>query len=106
MAEAGGMLRHIVMFRMKEFAEDADGRQNMQRLKAQLEGLKDIIEEIKLFEVGINISDGNVGCDLVLYSEFEGLDDLHRYQAHPDHIKVADFVGKVCRDRLVADYTV
>ena len=100
------MLRHIVMFRMKEFAEGADGQQNMEMLKAKLEGLEDMIEEIKFFEVGINISNGSVGCDLVLCSEFEGVDDLHRYQAHPDHLKVADFVGKVCKDRLVADYIV
>jgi hypothetical protein len=39
-----------------------------------------------------------------LYSKFESQEDLYIYQKHPEHVKVADFVKKVCEARVVADY--
>jgi len=52
-AEGGfrGMIKHIVMFKLKEAAEGSDKAGNIQRLKAKLEALPGKIDEIEFFEV-------------------------------------------------------
>lgn len=100
------MLKHIVMFKLKDSAEGANKAENIQRLKSKLESLANVIDEIKFFEVGINSINSNVAYDLILYSKFDTMEDLYRYQKHPEHLKVADFVGRACENRVVVDYTV
>jgi len=98
------MIKHIVMFKFKESAEGNDKAENIQSLKSKLEALPGKIAEIKFFEVGVNFSDVPVAYDLVLDSEFEGKEALYSYQKSPDHVAVANFVGKVCENRVVVDY--
>ena len=100
------MIKHIVLFRFKDFAEGADKAENIKSLKSRLEALEDIIDEIKFFEVGINFGNSDAAYDLALSSEFESKEDLYSYQKHPEHIKVADYVKKVCENRVVADYVI
>ena len=100
------MIKHLVMFKMKEAAEGLDKAQNIQRLKAKLEALPDRIDEIVFFEVGINFSDNGVAYDMVLDSKFESKEALYSYQKNPEHIEVADFVQRVCENRVVVDYIV
>jgi hypothetical protein len=98
------MIKHIVMFKLKEWAEGRDKAANIKALKAKLEALPAQIEEIKFFEVGINFIEANVAYDLVLVSEFGSKEALYSYQKHAEHVKVAEFVGKVCESRIVVDY--
>ncbi len=97
------MIKHIVMFKFKESAEGMDKAENIQSLKSKLE-LPARIAEIKFFEVGVNFSDVPVAYDLVLDSEFGSQEALYSYQKNPDHVAVANFVGKVCENRAVVDY--
>ena len=98
------MIKHIVMWTLKEKAEGASKQENIAKMKAMLEALEDKVEEIKAFEVGVNYNDSKAAYDLLLYSEFEDKDALARYQVHPDHVKVAEFVRAVTEDRAVVDY--
>jgi hypothetical protein len=98
------MIKHIVMFKLKEWAEGSDKASNIKALKASLEALPLKIDDIKFFEVGINFLEASVAYDLVLVSEFESKDALYSYQKHPEHVLVANFVGKVCESRIVVDY--
>ena len=98
------MIKHVVMFKLKERAEGRDRTANIVELKAKLEALPARIEEIRFFEVGINFLQASVAYDLVLVSEFESIDTLYSYQKHPEHVLVADFVGKTCVGRIVVDY--
>jgi hypothetical protein len=100
------MIKHIVMFKMKDSAEGASKAENAQRLKSKLEALDDMIDEIRFFEVGMNLGGSNSTYDLVLCSEFDTQEDLYSYQRHPEHLKVVDFVGRTCENRIVVDYTV
>lgn len=100
------MIKHIVLFRFKDFAGGANKTENIESLKLRLEALEDIIDEIKFFEVGINFGNTDVSYDLVLCSEFESKEDLYSYQKHPEHVKVVDFVKDVCENRVVADYVI
>ncbi|ABS39297.1 Dabb family protein [Clostridium botulinum] len=98
------MIKHIVMWRLKEFAEGKSKLENANIIKINLEDLKHRIDEVKLIEVGVNINNSQQAYDVVLYSEFENLDDLNLYQNHPDHVKVGEFINKVKEDRIVTDY--
>jgi hypothetical protein len=100
------MIKHIVMFKFKKYAESNNKLGNMQMAKAKLEALPAKINEIKFFEVGVNFSDSSVAYDLVLVSEFLSKEALFSYQKHPEHVKVADFVGKVCESRILVDYVI
>ncbi|VVB69773.1 Stress responsive A/B Barrel Domain protein [uncultured archaeon] len=98
------MIKHIVMFKFKEFADGRDKIGNAIELKAKLEALPARIAEIKFFEVGVNFAEVPVAYDLVLVSEFKSKEDLYSYQKHPEHVLVADFVGRICENRVVVDY--
>jgi hypothetical protein len=100
------MIKHIVMFKFKKFAESNNKQGNIQMLKAYLEALPSQINEIRFFQVGVNFLEANVAYDLVLVSEFLSKEALYSYQKHPEHVKVADFAGKVCESRIVVDYVV
>ncbi len=100
------MIKHIVMFKFKRFAESNDKLGNTHLLKSYLEALPAKINEIKFFQVGVNFSEATVAYDLVLISEFFSKEALSSYQQHPEHVKLADFVGKVCESRVVVDYVV
>jgi hypothetical protein len=98
------MIKHIVMWRLKEIADDATKQENAQKLKERLESLRDKIREIKDIEVGINVNPSEAAFDVVLYSEFEDREALRIYQNHPEHKKIVDFVGRIRTDRCVVDY--
>ncbi len=92
------------MWRLKDHAEGADKKVNAFKIKEKLEALKIKIKEIKTIEVGINQYDSKQSCDIVLHSEFETWDDLDLYKKHPEHIRVAEFIGKARTERLFVDY--
>ncbi|NFM46603.1 Dabb family protein [Clostridium botulinum] len=98
------MIKHIVMWKLKEFAEGKSKLENANIIKINLEDLKHRIDEVKLIEVGVNINNSQQAYDVVLYSEFENLEDLNSYQNHPDHVKVGEFINKVKEDKIVTDY--
>ena len=100
------MIKHIVMWKLKDFAESADKKANAVKVKRLLEGLKQKIKEIRSIEVGINLKASPAAYDIVLYSEFDNIQDLNAYQNHPEHLKVGDFISKVRLDRRVVDYEV
>ena len=100
------MIKHIVMWRLKEFANDASKTDNAIKLKETLESLGDKIIEIKNIEVGVNINQSGAAYDVVLYSEFDSMGDLEAYQKHPEHTKIVGFVNKIRSERAVVDYEV
>lgn len=98
------MIKHIVMWRLKDSAAGASREENAKKLKQSLEDLKDKIVDIKALEVGINFNASPAAFDVVLYSEFADMEGLDSYQNHPEHLKIVDFVGEIRTDRAVVDY--
>ncbi len=98
------MIKHIVMWRLKDSALGASKEENALKLKESLEALKSEIGELKAVEVGINFNPSPGAFDVVLYSEFESREGLEAYQSHPEHVKIADLVGEIRSDRAVVDY--
>jgi hypothetical protein len=100
------MIKHIVMWKLKDSAEGAGKMENARKMKALLEGLKKKIKGVRSIEVGINTNESADAYDVALYSEFASQADLQAYSEHPDHLRVGEFVGKVRLERKVVDYEV
>ena len=98
------MLKHIVMWRLKESAEGRTKTENAIRMKEMLDLLPYKIKEIKRLEVAFNTLNTPASYDLVLIVDFANLLDLQAYQEHPEHIKVGDFILRVREARAVVDY--
>ncbi len=98
------MIKHIVLWKLKSIAEGNNKQQNAEKMKQDLEALKNKISFIRRIEVGINAIPSDAAFDIALYSEFDNERDLEQYQKHPDHLAVADFVAKVRESRVVVDY--
>jgi hypothetical protein len=100
------MIKHVVMWRLKNAAAGGTKQENALRLKAQLEDLRGKISEIRYLEVGIDFDQSDTAADVVLYSEFDSKASLDAYQKHPEHVKVAEFVKEIREERRVVDYEV
>jgi hypothetical protein len=98
------MIKHIVMWRLKDEAAGATKEENALKLKESLESLLDLVPSLIAAEVGINFNPSDAAFDVVLYSEFEDREGLKAYQNHPEHVKIVDFVGEIRSDRAVVDY--
>lgn len=101
------MIRHIVMWKLKEEAAGATKEKNAEKLKLILEGLRTNIEEIKNVEVGIQINyDDPDSLDVVLICDFETDLDFQMYTRNPHHKKAVEFIKQVAESRYTVDYKV
>lgn len=98
------MIKHIVLWRLKEKAEGRTLAENAREMKDRIENLKKLIPQIIELEVGLPFETTPTSSDVALYSSFKNREDLDRYQNHPDHLKVVEFVKKITVERRAVDY--
>jgi heme-degrading monooxygenase HmoA len=98
------MIKHIVMWKLKEHAEGADRATNAAKMKALLEDCSDIVPGIVAFEVALAQPGLEATYDVVLYSAFEDKEALDAYQDHPQHVALKPFIGAVRLERQCMDY--
>lgn len=100
------MIRHIVMFKLKEF-ENAEAKQaKLNEIKERLEALIDKIEVLKYIHVDFNCNPAET-WDLILTTGLATLEDVNTYANHPEHVAVAKgIIGPVKADRACVDYEV
>ena len=100
------MIKHIVLWKLKEEAEGRSKKENAFELKNRLEALKSQIPEILQLEVGLSIESGETVSDVALYSSFKDKAALEIYQKHPEHQKVVGYVRQITAERRVVDYEI
>jgi hypothetical protein len=100
------MIKHIVMWQLKDHAEGADKATNAIKMKALLDACADIVTGILKLEVAIAQTGLEATYDVVLYSEFESMAALDAYQNHPQHLALKPFVGAIRLARQCMDYEV
>jgi hypothetical protein len=100
------MIKHIVMWTLKDQAEGAGKAANAAKMKQLLEALPPLIPVLRELEVGVDVFAASPACDVILYSTFASRADLDTYQAHPEHQRVVAFVKQVAATRSVVDYEV
>ena len=99
------MVRHIVMWKVKDEAMGMQKAALTQAVKSRLEGLVAQISEIKSFQVGLNQGPPSERTrDIVLVSDFADWAALERYAAHPKHLEVVDFVKQAVDESRVVDF--
>jgi hypothetical protein len=105
-SEETRVIKHIVMWNFAEQAEGADRATNLGEVQARLLALRGLVPGMGAFEPVIGADPYEHTYDLVLYSEFDDLAALAAYAGHPDHVAVAQFIGKVRTERACMDYEV
>lgn len=97
------MIKHIVLFKLQEFASLEEKDRKMQEIKSALETLPSIITEVKSLSVGITCNP-NESHDIALETSFNSLEDLDIYAKHPDHVAVVKIIKPVVVNRACVDY--
>jgi heme-degrading monooxygenase HmoA len=100
------MIKHIVMWKLKEEAEGADRATNAREMKRRLDDCASIVPGIIKFEVTLAQPDLEATYDVVLYSEFADRAALAAYIAHPVHQAVVPFIGAIREGRQCMDYEI
>lgn len=100
------MIKHIVLWKLKETAAGRSVAENALEVKRRLEALNGQIPGMLRLEVGIDFSKEDASSDVALYSEFESRAALDVYQSHPLHEEVKQFVMAVRSERRLVDYEV
>ena len=98
------MIKHIVMWKLKERAEGADKAANAAKMKTLLTGCRDLVPGIVEFEVALAQPGLEATYDVVLYSVFRDRAALDAYQEHPAHVALKPFIGAVRLERQCMDY--
>lgn len=98
------MIKHIVMWRIKDDCEGQDKRATALFLKEELESMIGKVDGLRTLEVGINVNSSPAAYDLVLITEHSTLRDLEFYQEHPVHLAVAALIKASTKERVVVDY--
>ena len=98
------MVRHVIIWDfIDELREDAK-QAAAQRIRTELEALKDSISgiiDIKVLIQPLATSNGSIMLD----STFENEAALADYAVHPLHLKVKDYITTVVKSRKCFDYT-
>jgi hypothetical protein len=100
------MIKHIVIWKLKEYAEGADRAANAVKMKAMLDGCAHIVPGILKFEAVLAQPGLEASYDIILYSEFADKAALDAYQEHPEHVAIKPFVGAVRAERQCMDYAI
>ncbi len=100
-----GPIRHIVMWRLR-WDTPAERSAARLRVKTLFEGLKGRIDGLTHIEVGLDISDVDYACDVVLFSEFKDSAALIAYASHPEHLRVREQLGDLRIGRFQVDYPI
>ena len=82
------MVKHVILWQIKDEYDEAQKAQIKQGIKEGLEGLQGKVPG--LLEITVYIDPlKTANCDVMLDSKFESEAALNGYTVHPDHVEVA-----------------
>ena len=103
------MIKHIIIWRLKDSAGGRSKAENAQMIKEKLEARKGVVPGLLKVEVGIDMGPtpefpwrGEDASDVVFYSEWESRAALDAYMKNPDN----HFVRDARTERRVIDWEV
>lgn len=102
------MIKHIVMWTLKEEAGGRDKAANAAEMQARLLALRERIPLTVELEVAIGdaIFASVPPTDIVLSTTFRTREDLQAYAVHPLHVDVVAFIKSVVAERRVVDFEI
>ena len=100
------MVKHVILWQLKEELSDAEKAEIKADIKAGLEGLAGQIPGL----VEIHVNTGALpssNADLMLDTTFESAEALKGYSTHPAHVAVANSkVRPYYKNRVCLDYEI
>ncbi len=97
------MVKHIVLFKLKETLSAEEKADVMNRFKSAIEALPAVIPFIRRIHVGLNINPAEQ-WDICLDSEFDTMEEVKAYAAHPAHVAAAGILKDAKEGRACTDY--
>lgn len=95
------VVQHVVLF---AFAKDLTAAQ-AKEMRNQVESWPKLIGQINVIRLGVDITGARTrGHQYLLYTEFDSIELLHRYQQHPVHQKFLAWVIDHDCEPLAFDY--
>ena len=76
----------------------------IEQLKRGFEALNGRVPGLLHLEVGVDTSEVDYACDVVLYSEFESQEALEAYATHPEHLQLRHSLADLRTARHQVDY--
>lgn len=98
------MINHVVLFKLKKYDSESEKQNEISNIEDALLSLSGKIDELKYIEVGVNYDLEAKSFDICLITHFESVDQLDAYRIHPEHLKVAEFIGQHAIERAAVDY--
>ena len=103
------MVKHVILWQLKDELSDAEKAAVKAGIKEGLEGLEGLAGKVPgLVEVHVNINGlPSSTADLMLDTTFESAEALKGYSVHPAHVAVADSkVRPYTKARFCLDYEI
>lgn len=100
------MIKHIVLFKLTDNLTKEEKFRITNEMKTIFLPLKDKINRIISYEIGINFNAKDFASDFAIYSEFENVEDLNYYSNHPEHVKAVNKNKKFNKTKTVIDYEI
>jgi len=91
------LITHVVLFKLRN-------KEEIGNVREMLDGLRDKVPVIRSLETGVDVLRSERSYDIALTVEFDSIDDLDRYQRHPEHVKAADCIALLRESVVVVDY--
>ena len=100
------MIRHIVMFKLKNFPDESEKMAAAQEVIKRLDKLPSKINMIRRYEAGIDVRKLSLSYDVVLTMDFDTMADLDTYTVHPAHQEFIVFNKDYSAEKVCIDYEV
>lgn len=101
------MIRHIVMFKVKENNMNQNKEQILGTAKLMVQNFEEEIPVIRKFTCVTNSMEApDSNYDLALICDFNSIEDLNEYQKHPKHLEFGEFIVSVRESRACIDYEI
>lgn len=100
------MIRHIVMFKLKDFTGETEKTAAAEKVKLRLDELPSKIGVIRNYSAGIDIRKLSWSFDIVLTMDFDTMSDLETYIIHPVHQEFITFNKDYTLEKVCIDYEV
>ncbi len=98
------MIKHIVFWKMKEFAEGNDMETNIKLAVEKIDDVVKLFPKLKSITHHRCLFKGAHYWDFVEEMVFEDLESLREWACFPPHVKLHNFVEKIRLERAAVDY--
>ena len=100
------MVKHIILWKLKEELSAEEKKQILANMKENLEGLVGKVPGLTRMNIVIKPLDSS-NAEVMLDSDLESNEALKAYQTHPEHVHVANTYVRPFTDvRMCMDYEV